>query len=345
LVGRPLLASHGEVEPGDAVGEFRITGVLGESVIGTLYGAIRESDEATVALRVLSTESSTDKNAVTRFIDTARGANRYDPRAIANVLDSGRLADGRAWLASALPEGSTLAQLLAEHALEPPELCAVMRGLCRALDAAHERGVVHGDLQATSVCVSSDGEGRLRASLMELGCHAVLGSARTTSGRVAKPNAGKLLPADAARDIHALGRLCFEALTGARIEGDDELLQTSVSDQRPELGPRFDEPVRAMLNRAALPDSAGAAFLRIVEAARAAGYEVDGAIPAPPRRSSYAPAPFDVLHDPEFAVSIAPRACESDAPLGVPPRRSRVGVVLLVLALAALLFAALRLLG
>jgi hypothetical protein len=59
-----------------------------------------------------------------------------------------------------------------------------------------------------------------------------------------------------------------------------------VSDARPELGAHFDAPVHALLVPGEQPESAAEAHGRMVEAAKAAGYDVGAAIPLAPREAT-----------------------------------------------------------
>lgn len=317
---------------GETLGEFVVGAVLAEGRLGTLHAASRARDDAPVALRIVPAELAGDDARWQRFVETATRLAQHERRHVAPVVGSGTLADGRRWIASALSEGRVLSQLLEEHPLEPAEMLAVLKGVCRALEAAHDLDVFHGDLGAASVCVSSDGEGRMRAKVLELGGAVLLDAGRSRSGPVSR-DGQPYLAFDVARDLRAVGLLCFEALTGERFdEHDDE--PARVSDVRPELGPHFDEPVHSMLVLAEQPESAAAAHARLVEAARVAGYDVGGAIPPAPRQSMDSqPLPAAMLGAVEEDELAAPTA---------EPERPRLGLVLLGVALLVLVAAVLK---
>jgi serine/threonine protein kinase len=271
------------LRPGDVLGEFVLGPALAEGPTGTLHAGQRRRDGLTVAVRVVPPELVRDDAHWNRFIETAREVWHRERRHIAPVVGHGTLSDGHRFVAFGLAEGRTLAELLAEHPLEPAEVLSMLRGVCRALEAAHHHGVFHGALSSASVCMGSDHDGQLRARVLELGSSVLLDAGPPRSGAV--PKDGATPPAEVARDLRALGVLCFESLTGSPfVEGSDDA-EASVSDLRPELGPHFDEPVSSMITGSAKPASAADAHARLVQAARRAGYDVGNAIPAAPREA------------------------------------------------------------
>ncbi|MBM4373720.1 MAG: hypothetical protein FJ095_01455 [Deltaproteobacteria bacterium] len=284
-MSHPRTAPPSLIGPGSELGDFVLGQPIAEGALGVLYAGVRRRDEAPVAVRVVPAERIRDDAAWRTFLESAAKAWQEERRHVAPVLGHGRLEDGTGWLASSLAEGRTLAQLLAEHPLEPSEVLAVLRGICKALEAAHRREIFHGELTTASVCIGSDAEGRMRARVLELGGAQLLDEAKRRSGPVTRAGVA-YPPFDVSRDLRALGALTFEALVGAPFEGEVNDDHPRVSDARPELGAHFDTPVHALLVPGDQPESAAAAHGLMVEAARAAGYDVGAAIPLAPREAS-----------------------------------------------------------
>ncbi len=322
-MARPLKAPPPEPKPGDSVGDFVLRGLIAESRLGTQYAAFRTRDALPCALRIVRAEVAGTTELWNAFVATSTAVWKHDRRHIAPVVGSGRFEDGGAWIAYALAENRTLAQLLEEHPLEPAELLSMLRGVCRSLEAAHKHGIFHGDLTPASVCISNDSDGRMRARLLGLGSAALLDGGRSRSGPVARD--GSAYPAfDASRDLRAIGSLCFEALSGEAFPDDGSDEPPRVSDVRPELGPHFDETVHSLLVVSEQPASAADAYGQMVAAARKAGYDVGSAIPPAPRSS-------------RDAIAAARTSQGADPPKHASSKNSRVGPVLLVLALLVLL--------
>jgi len=326
-MARSLEASPPQPKIGEPVGEFVLGVTIDTGPLGVLYAAARTRDDLPAAIRVIPPEIAGDDNTWSRFVAAASGVWQHDRRHIAPLLGAGRLGDGSGWVAYPLMEARTLAQVLTEHPLEPAELLSMLRGVCRALEAAHEHGIFHGALGPASVCISSDSDGRMRAKLLELGAAQLLEGGRTRSGPVAR-DGSSYPPFDLSRDLRALGFLCFEALSGEPFleEGLDE--PPRISDVRPELGPHFDEPVHSLLVTGQQPESAAEAHARMVTAAREAGYDVGSAIPAAPRNSLDAlPATKNAAHSPD----------SHPQPTSATVEDARVGPVLLLVAVLVLI--------
>ncbi len=280
----PREALFCEFKPGDTIGDFVVRGATAETRLGSQYAAVRKRDDVAAAVWVVPSHLLGSADAWDKFVATTTGIWQQDRQHIAPVVGSGALPDGRRWIAYALAEGRTLGQLLEEHPLEPAELLSTLRGVCRALEAAHRQRVFHGDLNPANVCISSGQDGRMRAKLLGLGTAALLSEEPPTAAPLGAATR-ESLPFGNSRDLRDLGKLCFEALCGQAYEDDGSDEPPRVSDVRPELGPHFDEPVHSLFVVAEQPVSAADAHSRMVKAAREAGYEVGSAIPAAPRNS------------------------------------------------------------
>lgn len=130
-------------------------------------------------------------------------------------------AEGDDVLYTATREDSTptLADLLAgqrESTLPLPVVAALTGQICEALQYAHERGIVHGNLQPSSILVSPDGQIRLT----DFGCKRAYREGEAAIAQVEEGNAAYIAPEQAvgmlapASDIYALGVLLFQMLGG-----------------------------------------------------------------------------------------------------------------------------------
>src|SRR5437868_7710230 len=162
---------HGEVlgggaaagEPSVAVGTelagYRIESLLGRGGMGVVYRARDLALERNVALKLLAPELAADVGFRERFLRESRLAASLDHPAIVPIYDAGEVA-GQLYIAMRLVDGSDLKRLLAtEGVLEPERALALLEQVGDALDAAHERGLVHRDVKPSNVLVDERGHG------------------------------------------------------------------------------------------------------------------------------------------------------------------------------------------
>jgi serine/threonine-protein kinase len=208
---------HGEPQPGDVLGPYRIEQLLGQGATGTVYRAARVSDGETVALKVLRAELARDPEYSHRFLHEARAAREVDHRHVVRVLDAGTAGD-RHFLAMAYVEGGSLSDRLAGGPLPLPDLLRLAAEVGAALDALHARGVVHRDVKPSNILCEQDGaavltdfgvaKGRAYTVLTQPG--QVLGTVDFLAPEVIRGDG-----ASAASDIYGLGCVVFACLAGA----------------------------------------------------------------------------------------------------------------------------------
>lgn len=204
------------VEQGSLVGDYRIENVLGEGAMGVVYRAVRESDGAEVALKMIRPELAGDDAYRDRFAHEARAAAEIRHKHLVPVVDSG-VADGRPYLATAYVAGETLESRIEQGPLSFAEILPIARGLAAALDALHGAGVVHRDLKPSNVMLDEDStvlltdfglaKGRAYTVLTRTG--QVLGTLDYLAPELLL---GK--PATPASDIYGLGGVVYHCLTG-----------------------------------------------------------------------------------------------------------------------------------
>lgn len=198
------------LQPGDQVGAYRIAGTYP----GGGYRALHVATHETVHLDVRSADEWREQ-AVRGLRAATLVAGLAHP-GVARILDRGVLADRRTWLASELPEGVPLSDVLARRALTARETQALVHDVAAVLAHAHERGLVHGAVHHHAI-VMRTGE---RPYPIALGAW---GDVRAPDSEPAPPprftvyTAPELArghTADGRADVFAIGVLAHRALTG-----------------------------------------------------------------------------------------------------------------------------------
>lgn len=177
-----------------------------------VYRAAWEEAGREVALKVIEEPNAERAEAL---LGAARRAQALAARGVNRVLDAGR--DGElVWLVSELIPGRSLAVILEESGpLDSRAAVNVLVAVCRALEATHEAGLLHGDLKPGNVIIAPTGD----VALTDIGVARSVGAG---SVEYASPEASHGYPEDERSDLYSLGVLAYEILTGSPwTDGDD----------------------------------------------------------------------------------------------------------------------------
>ncbi len=145
-------------EIGQMVGRrYRLMELLGEGSFDTAYRARDVQLNRDVALKLLRPEYADNLDFMSDFRWQSRVAASLDHENIAAVYDFGTDEAGT-YLVTEYVDGADLATLLERNGPVPPRRAArAAAEVARALQAAHDRGLPHGDLQPGNVMVTRDG--------------------------------------------------------------------------------------------------------------------------------------------------------------------------------------------
>jgi YVTN family beta-propeller protein len=360
---------EGSLEAGSVFAGHRIEGVVGRGGMGVVYRARHIALDHVVALKVISPELAADERFRRRFTDESRIAVSIGHPNVVTIHHAGE-EEGLLFVTMDLIDGTDLRGLLRERArLEPEHAATIVAEVAAALDAAHERGLVHRDIKPGNILVERRGASE-RVFLGDFGLARLV---EATSGVTATgafvgtldyvaPEQIKGARVDARADVYALGCVLFELLTGippfagrddkvAKIYAHLEEEPPGFRRLRPEVAGELDRVV----GRALAKDPADR-FPSAGDLARAASAAVAGQSTVAAERSvatgAAAPevspealrstAPQDVsqptVHAPSAETEERIAAAEPPvrrAPPPIPPRRVMGRIVLALLGLVA----------
>jgi serine/threonine protein kinase len=212
-------------------GRYRITRLIGRGGMGAVFVAHDEKLGSDVAVKVVREALLDDHAALERFKRESRLLPELVHEHIVRAYGAGD-DNGLLWIAMELLEGTTLRVRIEERGRMPwRESLPIVRQIAAALDAAHERGVIHRDLKPDNVMfvgASSKTEAPPDIRLLDFGVAKGIvreGSAASMTGTgmmIGTP--GYIAPEvivegrsdDPRSDLYALGVLWFELVTGAR---------------------------------------------------------------------------------------------------------------------------------
>ncbi|MDX6660434.1 MAG: hypothetical protein QOJ55_1256, partial [Solirubrobacteraceae bacterium] len=158
-----------QIAVGSEVAGHRITGLVGQGGMATVYATESLHDGGRAALKVLAPELASDAEVRTRFVREARYASSVEHPNIVRVHDVGEL-DGLPYILMDRVEGSDLEALLTlEGTLDPERAVSILGQVAGALDAIHATGLLHRDVRPGNVIVAPGPDGDERCYLTDFG--------------------------------------------------------------------------------------------------------------------------------------------------------------------------------
>lgn len=138
---------------------YDVREMLGKGVFATVWKAVRQSTDETVALKIIRVDLATD-DVFGRFAREIELMKKLDHANIARIYDS-QIDKNLGYYAVELITGGTLDSYVKEKAPKPAKLLLLISKVCDALAHAHQQGVVHRDLKPSNIMMTSEGEPKL----------------------------------------------------------------------------------------------------------------------------------------------------------------------------------------
>ena len=258
---------------------YRIDGVLGRGGMGIVYLAEDLRLKRKVALKLLSPELAEDERFRERLIAESELAASLDHPNIVPIYSAGDAAGGM-FISMRYVEGEDLKRLLSKGPLAPEQALALVAQVAGALDAAHARGLVHGDVKPSNVLVTPEAghEGADHVYLADFGLtrrlaeHAVPDGSGQLLGTVdyVAPELIEGREVDGRADLYSLGCVLYECLAGEPPfpHGSDAAVLFAHLDSEPPTLPGLERVLATALAKS--PDDRYSSCRELIEAARAA---------------------------------------------------------------------------
>ena len=200
-------------------GRYQVIERVGLGGMAEVYRARDDLLGREVAVKVLSDRLSTDKSFVERFRREAQAAANLSHPNIVSLYDYGS-DEGANFIVMELIDGRGLEAVIAEDGPLLPERAAeIASDVARALERAHDTGLVHRDVKPSNIMITSYGQ----TKVTDFGIARALGDGdqtMTQTGMVIgtasylAPEQAQGNPVDVRSDVYALGCVLYEMLTG-----------------------------------------------------------------------------------------------------------------------------------
>ncbi len=213
--------------PGDQIAHYTLIEELGAGGFGIVWRAEQSQPvRRQVALKILKAGMDT-REVVARFKAERQALAVLDHPGVAKVLDAGATPAGRPFFVMELVHGTCLITYCRRHLLPLREQLLLFIEICRAVQHAHQKGLIHRDLKPSNILVTET-DGKPQPKVIDFGIAKVIGDVSLAeSALVTRENVRMGTPAymspeqekpgmdiDTRADIYSLGVVLYEMLTG-----------------------------------------------------------------------------------------------------------------------------------
>lgn len=238
---------------GALLGNLRLTGIIGEGGMGSVYKAEHTTLGTTYAVKILHGNMSRDKVFAERFRREAIACSRLRHQNIVYVTDFGQHPDLGLYLVMEYLQGEDLCALQTRKGkLELWRVGVIGQQVCDALYAAHREGIVHRDMKPENIFLARNFGDDVVVKLLDFGVAKMgvnevqqnqltqqgiaLGTPYYMSPEQATGQSAKIGPHS---DIYALGAILYEIIVGKTLfDGDSpfKIMSAHVRTEAPSLG-------------------------------------------------------------------------------------------------------------
>jgi len=216
---------------GSTLSHYRIVAELGRGGMGIVYKAEDTKLDRTVALKILPASALTSEDDRARFYREAKAAAQLNHPHIAAiheideaVPEGGSSEEPRPFIAMEYIDGVSLEDKAKEAPMSLEETVRLASQIALALEAAHEKNIVHRDIKSANVMLTEKGVAKvLDFGLAKTAHSTMLTRMGSTLGTAAymSPEQARGLDVDHRTDLWALGVVLYELVAGRLPFGGD----------------------------------------------------------------------------------------------------------------------------
>ena len=205
------------------IGDYIVTGKVGQGGIAEIYRAKQPSLNRDVAIKMLSKELSDNPEIVKRFDRESLVIAHLNHPNIVHVIDKG-MTGGRYYFVMEYVDGTSLRQVIDSGKIPLNTKLEAVVQVCKGLDYAHKNGVIHRDVKPANILIDRQGN----AKVTDFGIAQIVGGEKngidTTSSDMVMGTVAYMSPeqkvssrdVDQTTDIYATGVMIYEILCGKK---------------------------------------------------------------------------------------------------------------------------------
>ena len=212
------------------IGRYKLLQLIGEGGMGSVWMAEQEKPvRRRVALKLIKGYAA-DKQVIARFEAERQALAMMDHPNIAKILDAGTTDTGNPYFVMELVNGIPINDYCDRNKLTPDQRLELFVSVCKAIQHAHQRGILHRDLKPDNVLVQLS-DGQRVAKVIDFGLAKALQHQTKLSDKTMFTEFGQVvgtllymspeqatmdgLQVDTRSDIYSLGAMLYELLAGS----------------------------------------------------------------------------------------------------------------------------------
>ena len=234
-------------KPGDRIGRYKLLQQIGEGGCGVVYLAEQESPvRRRVALKIIKPGMDT-KSVMARFEAERQALALMDHPNIAKVFDAGATESGRPYFVMELVRGVKITEYCDSKSLTTEGRLKLFIQVCRAVQHAHQKGIIHRDIKPSNILVMTAEDGKPLPVVIDFGIAKATTKQQLTDRTLftafemligtpayMSPEQADLsgVDVDTRTDVYSLGVLLYELVTGAPPFDGASLMKSGLDETR-----------------------------------------------------------------------------------------------------------------